>query len=105
MSDQQTGMQWDLPFSWAPTVYFAAEGLRQTGHTGAANGIATRYVQTVQANYNREGTLREKYNAETGTTETNLAAGYRSNNAGFGWTNGVYLRLLPLESSEVRPKP
>ncbi|MEK6398337.1 MAG: trehalase family glycosidase, partial [Terriglobus sp.] len=71
----------------------------------AARHIAHLYLQTVEANYIREGTLREKYNAETGTTETNLAAGYRSNNAGFGWTNGVYLHLLPLESSEVRPKP
>ncbi|HEY9138702.1 MAG TPA: trehalase family glycosidase, partial [Terriglobus sp.] len=104
MSDRPTGMQWDLPFSWAPTVYFAAIGLQSTGHNEAASAIANRYINTVQANYTREGTLREKYNAETGTTETNLAAGYRSNNAGFGWTNGVYLRLLSLESSEVRPK-
>lgn len=104
MSDQLTGMQWDLPFSWAPTVYFAAIGLQSTGHAEAAFTIASRYIHTVEANYNREGTLREKYNAETGTTETNLTAGYRSNNAGFGWTNGVYLRLLPVESSEVHPK-
>jgi alpha,alpha-trehalase len=104
MSDRPTGMQWDLPYMWAPTVYFAAIGLQTTGHTAAANGIAEHYLQTVESNYNREGTIREKYNAETGTTDTPLAAGYRSNNAGFGWTNGVYIRLLRFESPEVRPK-
>lgn len=105
MSDQATGMQWDMPYMWAPTVYFAAEGLKTASRTADARAIAGRYVETVQDNFVREGTLREKYNADTGTTETPLAAGYRSNNAGFGWTNGVYLRLLPLVSPEVRPIP
>ena len=105
MSDHATGMQWDMPYTWAPTVYFAAKGLNTASRTADARAIAGRYVKTVQDNFVREGTLREKYNADTGTTETPLAAGYRSNNAGFGWTNGVYLRLLPLVSPEVRPIP
>jgi alpha,alpha-trehalase len=101
MSATRTGMQWDEPFGWAPAMYFAAVGLDSVGfHTEAVENAA-KFTKLVQTNFSAEGTIREKYNVENGRTDTGLTAGYRSNNAGFGWTNGVYLRLLPLASNEV----
>ena len=48
----------------------------------------------VAENFRRDGTIREKYNAVTRSTETQVTAGYKSNVVGFGWTNGVFLELL-----------
>jgi alpha,alpha-trehalase len=48
----------------------------------------------VLANFNRDHTIREKYNVVTGSSETNVLDGYSQNVIGFGWTNGVFLELL-----------
>ena len=45
-------------------------------------------------NFRRDGTIREKYNAVTRSSETQVTAGYHMNIVGFGWTNGVFLELL-----------
>ncbi len=95
MSGDQSGMQWDRPFSWAPEVWFAVEGLRSAGFTADANRLATRFRAVVESNYAKDGTIREKYDVATGSADVRLAAGYKANGLGFGWTNGVYLRFLP----------
>ena len=95
MSGEQSGMQWDRPFSWAPEVWFAVEGLRAAGFTADADRLAAKFRTVVEANYARDGTIREKYNVATGSADVRLAAGYKANGLGFGWTNGVYLRFLP----------
>jgi alpha,alpha-trehalase len=104
MSSQATGMQWDKPFEWAPAIYFAVTGMHAFGFSTAGRQ-ALLYTTLIEENYAREGTLREKYNALTGGTDTPLSAGYRSNNAGFGWTNGVYLALLPLAQARSASHP
>jgi alpha,alpha-trehalase len=48
----------------------------------------------VAENFRRDGTIREKYNAVTRSSETQVTAGYHMNIVGFGWTNGVFLALL-----------
>jgi alpha,alpha-trehalase len=48
----------------------------------------------VAENFRRDGTIREKYNAVTRSSETQVTAGYNINIVGFGWTNGVFLSLL-----------
>lgn len=95
MSGDVSGMQWDRPFGWAPEVWFAIEGLRGFGFVADADRLAAKFRSTVEATYARDGTIREKYDVETGSADVRLAAGYRANGVGFGWTNGVYLRLLP----------
>jgi alpha,alpha-trehalase len=45
-------------------------------------------------NFRREHTLREKYNVVTRTSDVNVDVGYSANVIGFGWTNGVFLKLL-----------
>ena len=96
MSDNASGTQWDLPFGWAPTHWFAIAGLNQYGFHADGQRAATAFEQTVQANYLRDGTIREKYNVVSGSANIELAAGYRSNVIGFGWTNGVYKSLQAL---------
>jgi alpha,alpha-trehalase len=95
MSDTISGMQWDRPFGWAPETWFAVEGLRASGFKVDGDRLADEFRATVETNYVRAGNVREKYNMETGSTDVVVAAGYKTNATGFGWTNGVYLRLLP----------
>ncbi len=95
MSDTISGMQWDRPFGWAPEVWFAVVGLRATGFKADGDRLADEFRSVVDTNYLRDGNVREKYNVETGSTTVLVTAGYKTNATGFGWTNGVYLRLLP----------
>jgi alpha,alpha-trehalase len=48
----------------------------------------------VAQNFKREGTIREKYNVVTRSSDVQVSAGYQANVVGFGWTNGVFLKLL-----------
>lgn len=93
MSLTRSGMQWDEPFGWAPTNYFAIQGMRSYGFDKEASRIAQKFISTIETNYAREGTIREKYDVETGSSDVRVSVGYKTNVAGFGWTNGVYLRL------------
>ncbi len=95
MSDTTSGTQWDRPFGWAPEVWFAVVGLRGNGFARDGDRLADEFRATVEANYMRDGNVREKYNVVTGSTDVVVATGYKLNSTGFGWTNGVYLRLLP----------
>jgi len=94
MSDQQTGVQWDLPYGWAPTQLLAIEGLRRYGFNDDANRLSYKFLSMVDENFRRDGTIREKYNVVTRSDETKVAVGYQSNVIGFGWTNGAFLALL-----------
>lgn len=93
MSDNNSGVQWDLPFGWAPTNWLATQGLAQYGFTNDASRLANEFSQTVLENFLRDGTIREKYNVVSGSANVEVAAGYKSNAIGFGWTNGVYLQM------------
>jgi alpha,alpha-trehalase len=92
-SDVETGMQWDAPYGWAPVQYFAVLGLRRAGFDAEATRLADKFAKVIEENYQRDGTIREKYNMVTRSSETNLTGGYKANVIGFGWTNGVYLEF------------
>jgi alpha,alpha-trehalase len=96
MSDSSSGTQWDLPFGWAPTNWLATKGLAQYGFNDDAARIANHFMQTVRQNFEHDGTIREKYNVVNGSANVQVAAGYKSNVVGFGWTNGVYLEMNEL---------
>jgi alpha,alpha-trehalase len=89
-----TGVQWDAPYGWAPLQLMGVEGMRLYGDSSDANRAAREWVSTVEQNFAREGTIREKYNVETQTSEANVTAGYKQNVVGFGWTNGVTLEFM-----------
>jgi alpha,alpha-trehalase len=91
---RKTGAQWDAPYGWAPLQLIAAEGLRRYGFADDANRLSTEFLSTVLLNFRRDGTIREKYNVVTRSSETNIQVGYKQNVVGFGWTNGAFLALL-----------
>ena len=96
MSDYNSGLQWDLPFGWAPTNWLAIKGLDQYGFTADAARAASAFSQTILQNFEHDGTIREKYNVVSGSANVDVATGYKNNIIGFGWTNGVYLKMNDL---------
>jgi alpha,alpha-trehalase len=94
MSQHETGAQWDFPYAWAPDQLVADEGIRRYGFAEDADRVSYEFLSTVAENFRRDGTIREKYNAVTRSSETQVTAGYHMNIVGFGWTNGVFLVLL-----------
>jgi alpha,alpha-trehalase len=94
MSPHETGGQWDFPYAWAPDQLVADEGIRRYGFSEEANRVSYEFLSTVAENFRRDGTIREKYNAVTRSSETQVTAGYHMNIVGFGWTNAAFLVLL-----------
>jgi alpha,alpha-trehalase len=90
-----TGAQWDAPFGWAPLQMIATEGLRRYGFTGAADRIAVKFLLMVLRDFDEHGTIKEKYDVVTGSSDVarGLRFGYVSNEIGFGWTNAAFLVL------------
>lgn len=90
----RTGQQWDAPNGWAPLQWMAIQGLRNYGYQPLAHTIAQNWVSQNVEVYQQTGKLVEKYNV----AELHLKAGggeYPTQD-GFGWTNGVLLKLLSL---------
>jgi alpha,alpha-trehalase len=94
MSPYESEGQWDFPYAWAPTQLLAVEGMRKYGFNGEADRISYNFLSMIAANFRHDGTIREKYNAVTRSTETSVKAGYNINVVGFGWTNAVFLVFL-----------
>jgi alpha,alpha-trehalase len=94
MSNRDNGVQWDLPYGWAPTQLLAIEGMRRYHFDDDANRISYKFLIMIAENFRHDGTIREKYNVVTGSSESHIQAGYQQNVVGFGWTNGAFLALL-----------
>jgi alpha,alpha-trehalase len=94
MSTQETGVQWDYPYGWAPMQLIAVEGLRRYGYNADADRISYKFLSMVLANFERDANIREKYNVATDSSNIVVAQGYRGNIIGFGWTNAVFIELL-----------
>jgi alpha,alpha-trehalase len=93
MSTNERGMQWDEPYGWAPTNWIAVAGLDASGFRGDAQRIAGKFNSTLDTGFAADGTIREKYNVVSGNANVHVSAGYIENVIGFGWTNGVYLKM------------
>jgi alpha,alpha-trehalase len=100
MSTYNSGLQWDLPFGWAPTMWISIEGLHEAGDDADAVRVARGFSRTIETNYERDRTIREKYDVVTGSSELDIKTGYKTNEIGFGWTNAVYLEMQHLLASE-----
>ena len=94
MSATDAEVQWDYPYGWAPTQIVAIEGLRRYGFNDDANRISYNFLSTIAENFRRDGTIREKYNVVTRSSESGVHAGYQQNVIGFGWTNAAFLVFL-----------
>ena len=95
-STYASGNQWDSPFGWAPLQMIAVEGLRRYGYNEDAERISMKFLSLVKREYLRQGYIVEKYDVVTGGSNVaaNIHYGYSANQAGFGWTNAVFLELL-----------
>jgi len=69
MSPYETEGQWDFPYAWAPTQMIAMEGLRRYGFNHDADRISYNFLSMLAENFRRDGTIREKYNAVTRSSE------------------------------------
>ena len=91
-STYASGLQWDLPFGWAPLNWMAVDGLQKTGFMDDARKISEQFTNTIRKSFEKEGTIHEKYNVETESSNVQLIAGYQ-NVIGFGWTNAAYVEM------------
>jgi len=94
MSTQDSGAQWDLPYGWGCIQMLAVEGLKRYGFDADADRISYEFLSMVAANFRRDGTIREKYNVVTRSSEAHAELGYHMNVVGFGWTNAAFTELL-----------
>lgn len=89
-----TGEQWDAPNGWAPLEWMMIWGLDRCGQKNLAATAAKRWIRLNTRVYNQTGKLMEKYNV----VDTTKAAGggEYGGQDGFGWTNGVLLKLISM---------
>ncbi len=87
-----SGQQWDRPNGWAPLQWIVFEGLRNYGFVTEAELGGTRWASDNIEIYNRTGKLFEKYDVEH--TQALATGGEYDVQDGFGWTNGVLLKLM-----------
>jgi alpha,alpha-trehalase len=95
-STSESGDQWDAPFGWAPLELIGVEGLRKYGYRKEADRISVNFLSMVAEQYLHTGMILEKYDVVRRSSELNreIRFGYRTNEAGFGWTNAVFTNLL-----------
>ena len=98
MSTRESEAQWDFPYGWAPIQLIAVEGLRRYAYHVEAARISDNFLTMVVQNFEKDHTIREKYNVVTRSSATRIRVGYSQNEIGFGWTNGVFLELLAQRS-------
>jgi len=92
---RESGQQWDAPNGWAPLTWIAVSGLRRYEQHTLARTIGSRFVARVQALYDAEGKIVEKYNVK-GDEVVGGGGGEYPLQDGFGWTNAVTLKLSSL---------
>jgi alpha,alpha-trehalase len=86
------GQQWDAPNGWAPLQWATIQGLRNYGQDELANTIKSRWIALNTKVYQNTGKMVEKYNVEDMTLEA--GGGEYPVQDGFGWSNGVLIKLL-----------
>ena len=91
-SEFNTGEQWDAPNGWAPLEWMVIWGLDRCGQKDLAADIAGRWVRLNEKVYKETGKLMEKYNVIDINKEA--GGGEYAGQDGFGWTNGVLLKLI-----------
>lgn len=94
-----TGEQWDSPNGWAPLQWFAVQGLKHYGFETEAKEIATRWLNMTRTRFGADKNLLEKYDVVD--LERRAGGGRYEVQEGFGWTNGVTLKLLRLYGADA----
>ena len=87
-----TNQQWDAPNGWAPLHWVTIKGLENYQQQSLADTIRNRWVDMNLAVYKSHGKMVEKYNVYD--LELEAGGGEYPVQDGFGWTNGVLLKLM-----------
>lgn len=87
-----SGQQWDYPNGWAPLQWMTIVGLRNYEATDLADEIKRRWLELNTNVFENTFKMTEKYNV----IDMSLAGGGGEypNQDGFGWTNGVFQKLI-----------
>ncbi len=96
-----SGQQWDSPNGWAPLQWVATEGLQNYGKDNIAMDVSWRFLTNVQHTYDSQQKLVEKYDITS--TGTGGGGGEYPLQDGFGWSNGVTLKMLDLICPKEKP--
>ncbi len=91
---KNTGEQWDAPNGWAPLEWISIKGLENYKAHDLAKTAAERWAALNIRVFHSTGKMMEKYNV----VDANLEGGggeYASQD-GFGWSNGVLLKLMKM---------
>ena len=105
MSTYDSGVQWDLPYGWAPPTWIAVDGFAKAGDIKDATTVSREFMKTIQDSYACDHTIREKYNVVSGSSTVEVTTGYRQNVIGFGWTNAAWLKMQSLLEKAGIPAP
>ena len=84
---------------WAPLQWIAVQGLRNFGRDRLAEAIACRFMLNVERVYRETGKLVEKYDVIA--SDRPGGGGEYPTQDGFGWTNGVMLKLMALYPADA----
>ncbi|XP_042889789.1 trehalase-like isoform X2 [Penaeus japonicus] len=102
----RSGQQWDFPNAWAPLQHLVIMGLynARSIHHEAENlslSLAEKWIRTNWLGYQQSipHAMFEKYNVSVSGLPG--AGGEYSVQLGFGWTNGVAMRLLETFSDRL----
>jgi len=93
-TEYTTGQQWDAPNGWAPLEWMMIWGLDRCGQKDLAAEAARRWIKLNIKVYKSTGKLMEKYNVVDINKEA--GGGEYAGQDGFGWTNGVLLKLISI---------
>ncbi len=96
-----SGQQWDAPNGWAPLQWVATEGLQNYGKDDIAMEVSWRFLTNVQHTYDSQQKLVEKYDITS--TGTGGGGGEYPLQDGFGWSNGVTLKMLDVICPKEKP--
>lgn len=91
----ETGQQWDAPNGWAPLQWVAYQGLHNYSHDQTAETVKQRWITLNTRVYQNTGRMVEKYNVVDMSLEA--GGGEYALQDGFGWSNGVLLRMMRAE--------
>jgi alpha,alpha-trehalase len=86
-----SGQQWDAPNGWAPLQWIAYQGLLNYGRESLAAQVKENWMQANQKVFLKTGKMTEKY--DVWNEDAAASGGEYPNQDGFGWTNGVYLKM------------
>lgn len=83
--------QWDYPNGWPNQQWIIIKGLLNYGYNKEAEKLAKKWLSLNKKVFDKTGKFWEKYNVVTGDIGKE---GRYQNQTGFGFTNGVFVKLI-----------